>query len=176
MTFASVLPILIIAVLCNISFSLVPSFGTITADAYRAALTDEDFKITLDSGLPLTGNGFRARFANLSAFPILAANDVQQQFADAYLNPGTAFVRHFHPRSSEVVLVLRGAVRVAFEFEGPNPRSVSNIVRRGEFAVIPTALVHTSICVSRGPCYFVAVFNTADPGIVPVDSSPCSLS
>lgn len=144
----------------------IPSTGIITAEHTRNSLPDSAFKFNLDSVEPISSGNWSAKIFDLRNSPALGAVDVQWQMADGRIKPGNFFFRHYHPRSTELVYVLAGKMRTMFKFEGPNPRKVTNVVGKGDFTIIPQGLIHQFKCISSEECYFLAIFRTADPGLV----------
>lgn len=153
------------------SVSTIPSDGTNTADQIRMGFGKKAFKISLENGQKVITGDFETRIPVLAKTPVLAALDVQMTFADAIIKPRKSFFRHYHPRSSETIFVSQGPLLVEFEFEGLVKKTVRNILGTGEFTVIPQGLIHQIFCRSSVSCRFVAVFRSADPGIVPVNRS-----
>ena len=144
----------------------IPSFGLQTALQFRSDLPDSAFRIRFQDGAINRQPTFLTRSANLANFPVLAAQDVQSALTEVFVKAGTAFLRHSHPRSSEMIYVLKGVFRVLITFEGTNPRVVTVDVKSGEATVFPQGLIHEVKCISKKDCAYVAVFTSADPGFV----------
>lgn len=148
------------------------AFTYTTSEQRRANLTSPNYKITLSSPTAtetaLRAPDYLARFASITDFPILTHPDVQFRYADASIRPGRKFIRHYHPRTAELVYCIRGHLRSTFEYEGINGRVVAVDLKPGESTIIPTGLVHDAECLGPKRCYFIAIFKTADPGFVAV--------
>lgn len=140
-----------------------------TAQAARSNFPDRAFLLDLSRGTQVRNPNFTASIASVSNFPVLGATDTQGQVNGVTIFAGKAFFTHFHPRGTETINVIQGAVRVSFRFEGTNGRVVSNVVHPGQSTIIPQGLIHTSLCISRINCRFIANFNTADAGTIAVD-------
>lgn len=150
----------------------IPSFGLQSASQFRNKLKSSDFRIPFRRASVTRTADFVVRGANFARFPVLAAQDVQSQLSQVFVRPGGSFVRHYHPRSSEIIYVFKGIFRVLITDEGSNPRIINIVVRTGEATVFPQGLIHQVSCISkRSACGYVAVFTSADPGTVPVPAS-----
>lgn len=146
----------------------IPSFGLQTVQAIRNELPDSEFRIDPSKGTIIKTPDFTVQVADLSNFPALAGQDVQSQITRVFLRAGKPFITHFHPRSGEVLNAIRGTFRVSFTTEGLNPRVITNVIRSGQSTVFPQGLVHTTTCISKHECMFLAVFTSADAGLIPV--------
>lgn len=144
----------------------IPSFGLQTALQFRSELPDSAFRLPFANGTMSETAEFSTRGLSLARFPVLGAIDVQSQLSEVTVQPGGAFLRHSHPRSSEILAILEGTFRVEIVFEGTDPRVVNVNVSKGESTVFPQGLVHQVFCVSEETCKYVAVFTSADPGFV----------
>eukprot|EP00177_Eucheuma_denticulatum_P004735 GFKZ01008610.1.p1 GENE.GFKZ01008610.1~~GFKZ01008610.1.p1 ORF type:complete len:170 (+),score=1.89 GFKZ01008610.1:294-803(+) len=154
--------------LIGLSCGSISSFGLQTAAGVRSNLRDQDFRIRFGQGVQINTPNFRVSIADLTNFPALGAQDVQSTIVRVNLNAGEAFITHHHPRATETFNALQGSFRNSFLFEGlGNVRNVSNIIRAGESTVFPQGLVHSTVCISRSPCVFLSVLNSADPGLIP---------
>lgn len=160
---------LLLSMVASVAFARITSIGLETAAGTRAALDAKDFKIIPAQGTINRQANFTARIANLNTFPALAGVDVQTQFVLTTIKPQRDFIPHYHPRGAEFFFVISGNIRVRIMEEGG--RILENILRPGEATVFPTGLGHLASCVSKTrACNFVATFNTADPGLVPIPS------
>ena len=146
----------------------IPSFGLQTAPSIRDELADSAFVIDPSRNVLVRNDNFRVEVASLSTFPVLAGTDVQAQITRVTLRAGEPFIRHIHPRSSEVLTVIRGTFEVTLTTEGLEPRTIRNRLLTGQSTVFPQGLPHVQRCVSKRDCVFQAVFASADPGFVPV--------
>ncbi|PXF46451.1 Spherulin-1B [Gracilariopsis chorda] len=160
---------LTLAAFVNQAAASIPSFGLQTAAAIRSGLQDSDFRINPSKGQIIKNEKFVVQIANVADFPALGGQDVQSQVARVLVRAGQPFLPHYHPRGTETLNALAGVFRVSFLFEGLNPRNVTNILRPGDSTVFPQGLPHATTCISKTDCLFLSVFNTADPGLVPVN-------
>ena len=150
------------------AFCSIPSSGTQTAGSVRNALPDSAFKIDPRDGAVTRTADWTSRAATVADFPALGGADVQTLVSRTSIRPGKAFITHSHPRSSETLYLVRGRLNATFSFEGASPRVVTNLLSAGQATVFPQGLVHSVRCVSKSFCEYVATFNSADPGLVPV--------
>lgn len=162
------LTVIALAFLFNLSTAQIPSFGLQTAAGIRGLLEDKEFAINPENGIRINTPNFRVRIADLTNFPALAGQDVQSQIVRVNLKSQQMFIPHYHPRGSETLNAIRGTFKVTFTFEGLNPRTVVNTIKAGESTVFPQGLPHTTTCISKQDCIFLSVFNSADPGLIPV--------
>ena len=139
-----------------------------TAPFIRDNLNDTAFMIDPSRNVILRNKNFRVEVALLDNFPVLAGADVQAQITRVWVRAGQTFIRHIHPRSSEVLTVIRGVFEVSLTTEGLEPRTIRNVLRTGQSTVFPQGLPHVERCISKRGCKFQAVFASADPGFVPV--------
>lgn len=148
--------------------AVIESMGVKTVEDARATLEASDYKLNLDDGVMFQDReaGWKARQLDLKKSPALGGRDVQFQAADGIVTPGGRFLRHFHPRSAELVFQKAGTLEFTIEFE--NGETAKNVLRRGDFLVVPQGLIHVARCVSKSRCIFLAIFRTADPGLVPL--------
>lgn len=157
------------AALVNQAVASIPSFGLQTAAGIRSALQDSDFRINPSKGQIITTDTFVVQIASVADFPALGGQDVQSQIARVVVRAGQPFLPHYHPRGTETLNALAGVFRVTFLTEGLNPRNITNILHPGDSTVFPQGLPHATTCISKSDCLFLSVFNTADPGLVPVN-------
>ena len=146
----------------------ITSFGNLTSGTSRAMLKDSDYVVNPSDGNILNNSNFQVEIANVVNFPVLGLVDVQAQIVRVTLNPGAEFVPHYHPRGTEILNALKGVFEITITEEGLSPRKIKNIVKAGESIPFPQGLIHETKCNSTGECLFLSVFNTADPGLVPV--------
>lgn len=164
MHFRTLSLLLILPTVFALSSAAVPSRGLVTAEGIRKQLPDKAFRINPAVGSIVKGPTFKVLLANLAKFPALAGVDVQSQITRVTVKAGQDFIRHYHPRSAEIVTALRGTLDVSFTMEGG--RVVKNFIPVGESTLFPMGLVHTTKCISDFDCLFLGVFTSADPGLV----------
>lgn len=157
------------AVVLSIAHARIASFGMQTAVNARNELKDTDFVVDPRKGAIINTPNFRVQIADLSNFKVLGLIDVQSQIVRVNLDAGADFIPHFHPRGVEVLNAIRGVFSISITYEGLTPRKVTTIVKAGQSIPFPQGLIHETRCISRGKgCEFLSIFNTADPGLVPV--------
>lgn len=162
------LTVLTVAAFIHQAAASIPSFGLQTAAGIRSGLPDAAFRINPGKGQIINTPGFIVQIANVADFPALGGQDVQSQIVRVLVRAGQPFIPHYHPRGTETLNALAGVFEVSFLFEGLSPRNVSNTLHPGDSTVFPQGLPHTTVCVSKTDCLFLSVFNSADPGLVPV--------
>ena len=119
----------------------VPSFGLQTA-----------LQLRFEEGAVNRQPSFVTHSANLANLPVLTGQDVRSALTDVFVKVGTAFLRHSHPRSSDVIYVLNGVFRVLIAFEGTDARVVKVDGKAGEAMVFPQGVIHEVKCVSKKEC------------------------
>lgn len=145
----------------------ITSLGLDTAASTRDKLPDSAFRINFTEGTFVQSQNWNFNITDPTRFPALAATDVQTTIALAFIKSGEMLFRHYHPRSAEVVIAIRGVFNVSFLFEGlGETRNVSNIINPREATVFPQGLIHDIRCVSSDDCLFYAILDSADPGLV----------
>eukprot|EP00245_Coleochaete_scutata_P001266 TRINITY_DN1154_c0_g2_i3.p1 TRINITY_DN1154_c0_g2~~TRINITY_DN1154_c0_g2_i3.p1 ORF type:complete len:179 (-),score=39.19 TRINITY_DN1154_c0_g2_i3:25-561(-) len=125
----------------------------------------EDFKFSglLKSFKAKPGNGeliFDAGDAR--TFPVLQTQGLS--VAMASIGPKGAVPIHTHPRASEIFVLLKGKVEVAFIDTKGNV--FNNTLLPGEMAVFPRGLAHGIVNKDKGVSLALAAVNSASPGIV----------
>ncbi|XP_042512503.1 germin-like protein subfamily 3 member 2 [Macadamia integrifolia] len=124
--------------------------------------TADDF---IFSGIKSAGDfkesGFSALSINPTAFPGL--NTLGMSFVRADLDVGGINVPHFHPRATEVALVLEGKVYSGF-VDSAN-RIYAKVIEKGEVMVFPRGLVHFQMNVGDSPATIYGSFNSQNPGL-----------
>lgn len=77
------------------------------------------------------------------------------------------FPPHIHPRATELVTVLEGAMEIGFvtSYPGYN-KHFRKVVRRGDVFVVPVGLVHYARNIGKGNAVALVTFNSQNPGFV----------
>ncbi|XP_068657479.1 germin-like protein subfamily T member 2 [Aristolochia californica] len=128
-----------------------------------SAVTAEDFffgglaKAANTSSTPF---GAGVIFGTVMSFPGLNTLGLSMNRVD--YAPGGVVIPHTHPRATELVLVLKGRVLIAFV--STSNVLYSKVVKPGEIFVIPTGLIHYQRNVGKGKATAVAVFNSQNGG------------
>lgn len=165
---SSALLIVFAATLLALCQSAIPSFRQQSVATERSKLTDKDFLINPGTGIVATTPNFTFSIAGFDTFPILAFPDVQSFILHASVNFDKAVFRHYHPRATETLYVIKGTFSVQIIFEGIGDNRVVDIkVPRGRSTVFPEGLAHATTCKSTSGCVFVSIFNFVDPGFIP---------
>lgn len=170
MAFRVLLSLFVLFVSLSIAVGRTVSSGLNTVQATRSKLPDNAFLIRNNrkpDSVASDGRFFVYK-TSPSRNPALAAPDTQVQINTVTVRPGKHFSKHYHPRGTETVVVHKGRLFSQMWFEGSNPRRVKLTLHPRDSTVYPEGLVHLVKCVSKEECVFTAVFNTADPGGVPV--------
>jgi len=107
---------------------------------------------------------------------VLGAPDIQVSYVAIKLNAGATLPAHTHPRAAEMDFMVYGVLKNSCveEFGSARP-GVDVILHAQQVGIIPERLLDAQACVSPGPCFFVAVLNSADPGTQLSQSSICAL-
>ena len=129
-------------------------------------VTSDDFFFPGLSNEGNTNNAFGSKVtsANVLTFPGLNTLGLSINRVD--LAPGGLNPPHTHPRSSELVLVLKGQMLVGFVTTGNV--FFSKTVKAGESFVIPRGLTHFQYNVGEGKAVAITVFDSQLPGAVVV--------
>ncbi|XP_028055348.1 germin-like protein subfamily T member 2 [Camellia sinensis] len=129
-----------------------------------SSVTSDDFFFDGLSKEGNTGNVFGANVTagNVRAFPGLNTLGLSMNRVD--LAPGAVNPPHIHPRSTELVLVIKGKLLVGFVTTGNVFHS--KVVTRGKLFVIPRGLVHFQKNVGKGKALAFTAFDSQLPGVV----------
>ncbi|CAL5444726.1 unnamed protein product [Camellia sinensis] len=127
-------------------------------------VTSDDFFFNGLSMEGSTGNifGSNVTAANVLAFPGLNTLGLSMNRVD--FAPGAVNPPHIHPRSTELVLVVKGKLLVGFVTTGFVYHS--KVVTAGEIFVIPRGLVHFQKNVGKGKALSFTAFDSQLPGVV----------
>ncbi|KAL5202613.1 hypothetical protein ABZP36_013565 [Zizania latifolia] len=130
--------------------------------ACKAAVTEDDFYFR---GLGAAGNtsntyGSAVTGANVEKVPGLNTLGVSMSRID--YAPGGLNPPHTHPRATEMVFVLQGALDVGFITTGN--RLVAKTITAGDVFVFPRGLVHFQKNNGDVPAAVVSAFNSQLPG------------
>eukprot|EP00250_Pteridium_aquilinum_P015880 c22816_g2_i1 orf=1-492(-) len=106
-----------------------------------ASVTSADFKSSVFRGVGNTSNalGVALSFAAAATFPALNTQGLTLVKID-YAFTGGFVPPHVHPRASEVIVVLKGAVLVGFVDTSGN--YFSSTLYAGDVFVFPRGLIH----------------------------------
>ncbi|KAG8649818.1 germin-like protein subfamily 1 member 16 [Manihot esculenta] len=74
---------------------------------------------------------------------------------------------HFHPRATEILLVLEGTLYVGFITSNPN-RLISKVLNPGDVFVFPIGLIHFQFNIAKTNGVAIASLNSQNPGVVTI--------
>ncbi|KAJ4845776.1 hypothetical protein Tsubulata_051105 [Turnera subulata] len=124
--------------------------------------TVEDF---IFSGIKSSGKfgetGLASIPVNPNVFPGLNALGMSLVRAD--LEVGGVNVPHYHPRATEIAVVLEGQVYSGFV--DTQNRVFARVIEKGEVMVFPKGLVHFQMNVGDKPATILGSFNSQNPGL-----------
>ncbi|KAI4297017.1 hypothetical protein L6164_036929 [Bauhinia variegata] len=80
-------------------------------------------------------------------------------YAPRGLNP-----LHFHPRGSEILLVVEGTLFAGFVTSNPENRLFTKILNKGDVFVFPVGLIHFQLNVGKNKAVAVSGFSSQNPG------------
>ena len=99
------------------------------------------------------------RIAGLNTLGISLA---RIDFAPYGLNPP-----HIHPRATEILTVLEGALYVGFVTSNPN-KLFTKVLYPGDVFVFPIGLIHFQFNVGNTKAVAIASLNSQNPGVITV--------
>uniref|UniRef100_A0A0A0KWM6 Germin-like protein n=2 Tax=Cucumis sativus TaxID=3659 RepID=A0A0A0KWM6_CUCSA len=82
---------------------------------------------------------------------------------------GGVNVPHFHPRATEVAVVLEG--KVYSGFVDTNNQIFAKVIEKGEVMVFPRGLVHFQMNVGEIPATIIGSFDSQNPGLMKIPSA-----
>ncbi|KAG9458974.1 hypothetical protein H6P81_003482 [Aristolochia fimbriata] len=134
-------------------FPLCKNSSEVTVDdfVFSGAKSPGDYKAT----------GFAAISGNPAVFPGL--NTQGMSFVRADLDEGGVNVPHYHPRATEMAVVLEGTVYSGFV--DSTSRVFAKVIEKGEVMVFPKGLVHFQMNVGDSPATIFGCFNSQNPGL-----------
>ncbi|KAI3908903.1 hypothetical protein MKX01_023064 [Papaver californicum] len=123
------------------------------------------------SGVKHAGNfsatGISATSVNPTNFPGL--NTLGMSFVRADLDVRGINAPHFHPRATEVALVLEGTIYSGFV--DTSNRIFTKVINKGEVMVFPKGLVHFQMNVGNSPAIIFGSFNSPNPGLMRISTA-----
>ncbi|XWS57801.1 hypothetical protein CRYUN_Cryun09bG0204600 [Craigia yunnanensis] len=75
---------------------------------------------------------------------------------------------HTHPRGTEILVVLEGALYVGFVTSNPNNRLISKILYPGDVFVFPIGLIHFQQNVGKTKAVAFAGLSSQNPGVITI--------
>ncbi|KAK6919348.1 Cupin 1 [Dillenia turbinata] len=140
--------------------------GLVCKDPKQVTANDFSF-----SGLHIPGNTSNAVgskvtpvFVNqLPALNTLGISMARLDYAISGINPP-----HFHPRATEIFMVLEGSIRVGFVTSNPENRLITKVLNKGDVFVFPVGLAHFQQNVGTGNAVAIAGLSSQNPGVITV--------
>eukprot|EP00250_Pteridium_aquilinum_P035370 c9263_g1_i1 orf=447-1121(-) len=130
-----------------------------------ASVTSSDFKSSVFRGAANTSNalGIALGFAAAATFPALNTQGLTVVKID-YANTGGFVPPHVHPRASELIVVLEGAIYVGFV--DTNGKFFSATLYAGDLFVFPRGLIHFQLGLNSSyPSLSYSSLNSQNPGL-----------
>ncbi|KAG6429027.1 hypothetical protein SASPL_107066 [Salvia splendens] len=130
------------------------------------AVTANDFFLSGPNkpGNTSNPNGVSVNYASAATVP--GFNTLGLAHARAEFAENGYFPPHTHPRASEVIYVVEGAVEAGFMSSTPQNKYYSKILKKGDVFIIPMGLVHHVRNVAKGKSVLTATFNSQNPGFI----------
>ncbi|KAK2983487.1 hypothetical protein RJ640_006500 [Escallonia rubra] len=75
---------------------------------------------------------------------------------------------HVHPRATEILTVLEGALEVGFVTSNPENRLITKFLQMGDAFVFPVGLVHYQRNVGHGNAVSISALSSQNPGVITV--------
>ncbi|XP_050211240.1 germin-like protein subfamily 3 member 2 [Mercurialis annua] len=133
-----------------------------------SAATVEDFTF---SGIKSPGKfdetGLSSIPVNVNVFPGLSTLGVSLVRAD--FEAGGVNVPHFHPRATEIAVVLEG--KLYSGFVDTQNRVFAKVIEKGEVMVFPKGLVHFQMNVGDKKATILGSFDSENPGLQRIPSA-----
>ncbi|XP_011046613.1 PREDICTED: germin-like protein subfamily 1 member 16 [Populus euphratica] len=128
--------------------------------------TPDDFSY---SGLDVPGNtsnqlGARVNIITADLMPGLNTLGISLARIDLAPNGGLN-PPHYHPRGSEVLLVLEGTLYAGFVTSNPDHRLFTKILKPGDLFVFPFGLIHFQLNIGKTPAVAIAALTSQNPGV-----------
>ncbi|KNC80475.1 hypothetical protein SARC_07165 [Sphaeroforma arctica JP610] len=141
-------------------------------DAFLNNFDAEDFVIDFATQpLESTGLGGTSQPANRNNVPVIqASNMAQTRFRIA---PCGINLPHVHPRGTESVYIIEGALTVGFVTEGG--RLILNDVKTDQSTFFPQGLLHYQQNMACEPAGFISILNSSDPGLLVIPAALAEL-
>ncbi|XP_022956979.1 germin-like protein subfamily 3 member 2 [Cucurbita moschata] len=115
----------------------------------------------------INGSGFSSIAVNSNVFPGL--NTLGMSMVRADFDVGGVNVPHFHPRATEVAVVLEG--KIYSGFVDTSNRIFAKVIEKGEVMVFPRGLVHFQMNVGETPATIIGSFDSQNPGLMKIPAA-----
>ncbi|EEF41209.1 germin-like protein subfamily 3 member 2 [Ricinus communis] len=133
-----------------------------------SAATVEDFVFSgIKSPAKFDETGLSSIPVNVNVFPGL--NTLGMSLVRADLEAGGVNVPHFHPRATEVAVVLEG--KLYSGFVDTQNRVFAKVIEKGEVMVFPRGLVHFQMNIGDEKATILGSFNSENPGLQRIPSA-----
>ncbi|XP_022152107.1 germin-like protein subfamily 1 member 13 [Momordica charantia] len=122
-------------------------------------------------GLETPGNttnklGSNVTLVNVELFPGL--NTLGISLARIEFGPYGLNAPHYHPRASEILVVVEGTLLAGFVTSNPN-KLFAKLLHKGDVFVFPKGLIHFQLNVNtHGPAFAFASLSSQNPGVVTI--------
>jgi quercetin dioxygenase-like cupin family protein len=128
--------------------------------------TPNDFFFSVKEGS--TSNPFGSGVTPVAVTQIPGLNTLgislaRIDFAPRGLNPP-----HFHPRGTEIIIVVEGTLHVGFVTSNPENRLITKVLNKGDVFVFPIGLIHFQLNVGYGNAVAIAGLSSQNPGVTTV--------
>ena len=128
--------------------------------------TPDDFSF---SGFDVPGNtsnqlGVHVNIVTADLLPGLNTLGVSMARIDFAPNGGLN-PPHYHPRASELLLVVKGTLYAGFVTSNPDHRLFAKILKPGDLIVFPFGLVHFQLNIGKTPAVAIAALTSQNPGV-----------
>ncbi|XP_057782678.1 putative germin-like protein 2-1 [Salvia miltiorrhiza] len=146
-------------------------FGGVVPCKDPETVTANDFFL---SGLHLAGNTsnpYGVAVASASATTLPGLNNLGLTFMRVDLARNGFFPPHYHPRATELVVVLEGSMEVGFITSSPKYNYFSKVLRKGDVFVVPVGLVHNVRNLAQGNTVALVAFNSQNPGVTNIPNA-----
>ncbi|KAK3129402.1 hypothetical protein QOZ80_6BG0478950 [Eleusine coracana subsp. coracana] len=138
-----------------------PELGIGPANITGEYFTFQGFRGVFNRSAP-PHESFNVTKATMKEFPALNGQSVA--YPTLSFPPGSVNPTHTHPRASELLLVLRGALSVGF-VDTANKLYTQDLAF-GDMFVFPKGTVHWQCNKGNDPAFALSAFGSAAPGLV----------
>nr|GEZ36442.1 germin-like protein [Tanacetum cinerariifolium] len=118
---------------------------------------------------PATTNERETIVSKAFDFHLPGLNTLGMSIALTDMGPGSRIPPHFHPDTTKLVTVYRGAILIQFNTSAPENRSFTRVVRESEVFVVPKGLHLTYRNYGETDAAVLEVYSSQRPKFVYVD-------
>ncbi|XP_050224897.1 germin-like protein subfamily 1 member 20 [Mercurialis annua] len=115
-----------------------------------------------------TKNRIGSNFTDVTVEEIKGLNSLGISIGRVDYAPNGIAPPTYHPRASEIRIVLEGTLYIGFISSNPDHRLFTKILRPGDIFVVPTGLIHFVKNVGKTPAVAILAHNSQNPGSVTV--------